>query len=88
MTELRLIENHVDWREVDGELIALERTEAVYLAGNPTATLLWRELAHGTTDVALSELLVETYGIPEETASADVARFVEALSSRGLLEAA
>jgi Coenzyme PQQ synthesis protein D (PqqD) len=88
MTELRLIDNRVDWREVDGELIALERTEAVYLAGNPTATLLWGELARGTTDVALSELLVDTYGISRETASADVARFIEALSSRGLLEAA
>jgi hypothetical protein len=88
MTKLRLQENRVDWREVDGELIALERSAAVYLAGNESATILWRALSRGTTDAALADLLVERYGISEEVASADVERFLAGLRSRGLLEAA
>jgi hypothetical protein len=88
MTELRLQESRVEWREVDGEIIALERSDSVYLAGNESATVLWRELARGTTDVALSELLVARYGISLETARADVRRFLAELSSRGLIEAA
>jgi hypothetical protein len=88
MTELRLAANRVDWREVDGELIALERSDCVYLAGNASATLLWRELAHGTTHTALTDLLVARYELPRERASADVQRFLRALGSRGLLEAA
>ena len=88
MTELRLQGRRVDWREVEGELIALERNEAVYLAGNQSAAILWRALAEGTTDAALAELLVSTYGISAETARADLARFLDDLSARGLLEAA
>ena len=88
MTELRLQGERVEWREVDGELIALERSESVYLAGNESATVLWRALARGTTDTALAELLVSKYGISQEAATTDVARFLAALTSRGLLEAA
>jgi hypothetical protein len=88
MTDLRLQGERVEWREVEGELIALERVESVYLAGNSSATILWRALSTGTTDAALADLLVSTYGIAHETARADVARFLDDLSARGLLEAA
>ena len=44
MTELRLQSSRVDWREVDGELIALARAESVYLAGNASAAILWQAL--------------------------------------------
>jgi coenzyme PQQ synthesis protein D (PqqD) len=88
VTELRLQSERVEWREVEGELIALERSESVYLAGNQSATILWRALAAGTTEAALADLLVSTFGIAIETARADVARFLHDLSARGLLEAA
>jgi hypothetical protein len=88
MKELRLLGSRVDWREVDGELIALERSEAVYLAGNESATILWRALAGGTTDAALADLLVAKYGISQDVARADVEQFLAGLRSRGLLEAA
>jgi hypothetical protein len=88
MTELRLQSSRVDWREVDGELIALARAESVYLAGNASAAVLWRALAAGTTDADLEALLVSTYGISAEAARADVAAFLADLGARGLLEAA
>jgi hypothetical protein len=86
--QLRLERGRVDWREVDGELIALERSESVYLAANSSATILWRALANGTTEAALAELLVSTYGISRDAARADVARFLADLGARGLLAAA
>jgi hypothetical protein len=88
MTVLRLQDGRVDWREVDGELIALERAQAVYLAGNASAAVLWRALAEGTTDANLEALLVSTYGISAEAARVDVAAFLADLGARGLLEAA
>jgi Coenzyme PQQ synthesis protein D (PqqD) len=88
MTELRLQDSSVDWREVDGELIALARLESVYLAGNASAAILWRALAAGTTETNLQALLVSTYGISAEAARADVAAFLADLGARGLLEAA
>jgi hypothetical protein len=88
MTRLRLHSGRVEWREVDGELIALERSESVYLAGNESATILWQALARGTTDAALADLLVARYGVARAVASSDVARFLDALTARGLLEAA
>jgi hypothetical protein len=86
--QLRLEGARVDWREVEGELIALERSEAVYLAGNPSATILWRALADGSTEARLAQLLVSTYGISPEAARADVAHFLADLGARGLLAAA
>jgi Coenzyme PQQ synthesis protein D (PqqD) len=88
MTELRLQGSSVDWREVEGELIALARAESVYLAGNASAAILWRALADGTTETNLQALLVSTYGISAEAARADVAAFLADLGARGLLEAA
>jgi hypothetical protein len=88
MTELRLQGSRVDWREVEGELIALARAESVYLAGNASAAILWRALADGTTETNLEVLLVSTYGISAEAARADVAAFLADLGARGLLEAA
>lgn len=88
MTELRLQGSRVDWREVEGELIALARAESVYLAGNASAAILWRALADGTTETNLEALLVSTYGISSEAARADVAAFLADLGARGLLEAA
>ena len=88
MKELRLLGSRVDWREVDGELIALARTESVYLAGNASAAILWRALADGTTETDLEALLVSTYGISADAARADVAAFLADLGARGLLEAA
>jgi hypothetical protein len=88
MTELRLQDGRVDWREVDGELIALARADSVYLAGNASAAVLWRALADGTTEPDLEALLVSTYGISGDAARADVAAFLADLGARGLLEAA
>ena len=88
MTELRLQTNLLEWREVDGEVIALEHERSVYLAANRAGTLLWRALNEGATEARLAELLAQEYGLDPERAQADVAAFLTDLNARGLLESA
>lgn len=87
MSELRLQTDGLDWREVDGELIALDGERSRYLAANPAGALLWRALAEGATEARLAELLVECYGLDPDSAHADAGSFVAELRRQGLLEA-
>jgi hypothetical protein len=88
MSELHLRENLLEWREVDGEVIALEHERSVYLAANRSGTVLWRALNSGATEPQLAALLEEQYGLEPERARADVAAFLADLDARGLLESA
>jgi hypothetical protein len=87
MMELRLRDTDRHWREIDGEVIALEGDGSRYLAANGAGTLLWRALACGSTREDLADELVRAYGIDRARAAADVDRFVDALAKQGLLAA-
>jgi coenzyme PQQ synthesis protein D (PqqD) len=84
---LRLRSGAAEWREVDGEVIALDRSAAEYLAGNVTATIIWRALAEGTTRTGLISSLSERFDIDEIRAAADVDAFLQELRARDLLDA-
>jgi hypothetical protein len=86
MTQLRLQKQHVEWREVDGEVIALEQKQSAYLAANQSGSLLWRALADGSSEVELVRLLMSQYDIDADTARTDVDGFVSDLDQMGLLE--
>ena len=85
MSELRLRDTDLHWREMDGEIVALEAGSSTYVAANGSGTVLWRALAAGTTRDALAEELVRVYGIDRDRAGADADRFLEALTEQGLL---
>jgi hypothetical protein len=85
MTTLRLRDTDLHWREIDGEIIALEARGSTYVAANGAGTLLWRSLAAGTTPDALADALVRAYGIDRERAAADAGDFVAQLREQGLL---
>lgn len=87
MTELRLRADKLQWLETDGQVIALDERELVYLSANQSGAVLWEELARGTTRERLVERLVQGFGIDAEAAGADVDDFVAALDAQGLLEA-
>jgi len=86
MSELRLRGDDVAWREVDGELIAVDLPRSTYIGANPSGTLLWTRLAEGATRVELAQALVDAYGIEVERAQGDVDAFLRDLSARSLLE--
>jgi hypothetical protein len=83
---LKLRTQGVAWTDVDGEIVALDETAAVYLAANPAGGLLWRALVDGATRETLADGLVREYGIPLERAVADTDAFISTLRSHALLE--
>ena len=87
MTVLRLREDALVWREIDGELVAVDLGASAYLGANPSGTLLWRLLVDGATLDELAGALVERFGIDSERAHTDADAFVGSLAARGLLAA-
>jgi Coenzyme PQQ synthesis protein D (PqqD) len=85
MKTLKLRDSDLHWREIDGEIIALEARGSTYVAANGAGTLLWRSLAAGTTPRALADELVRAYGIDRDRAVADADRFIAQLVEQGLL---
>lgn len=76
----------VDWREVEGQVVALDRAGSVYLAINGTGTVLWPAIVEGASRTQLVQLLVETFDVDAPRAAADVDIFVADLSARDLFE--
>ena len=82
---MQLRDTDLEWREVEGELVALDLRESRYLAVNHTGQALWAALADGATRDELIERLVEAFGIDRARAAADVNAFTDELESRDLL---
>jgi hypothetical protein len=86
LNELRLRSAELSWRQIDGEIVAVDVASSAYLSTNAAGAIMWEMLAAGTTRDALAVRLVETFGIEAERADADVAAFLDDLSARNLLE--
>jgi hypothetical protein len=86
MGELRLRRDRLEWRRVDGEVIAVDLEASTYLSANESAAPLWEELAAGTTRDGLIGRLRAEYGIDEDRASADVDELLTELAGRQLLD--
>jgi Coenzyme PQQ synthesis protein D (PqqD) len=82
---LRLRDTDLHWREIDGEIIALEARGSTYVAANGSGTLLWRALSGGATREALVDELLRAYDISREQAQADTDHFIAQLEAQGLL---
>lgn len=82
---LQLRREDLEWKEIDGEVVALDGREAEYLTVNGSGALLWRLLAASATRNELVDALLETFEVEPATASADTDAFLDALSQRGLL---
>ncbi|MEE8601607.1 PqqD family protein [Euzebya tangerina] len=83
--QLQLDDQRVSWREIDGEVIAVDLTRDEYLSLNHTGSLLWRELVAGATITDLVDRLVQAFAVDARTASRDVTEFVTTLRERRLL---
>ncbi|MBW3574829.1 MAG: PqqD family protein [Actinobacteria bacterium] len=83
---LRLREDAVDWREVEGEVVALDRISSTYLAINAAGAVLWPALVRGTGEDELVALLLAEFAVDEVRARADVEAFLSMLAQRDLLE--
>ncbi len=84
--ELRLREAGLEWRTVEGEVVALDMSESAYLAVNESGRRLWEELARGTTREQLIQVLTDGYGLDTAAAEHDTDAFLAELAKRDLLE--
>ena len=85
MSELRLREEDLSWRQIDAEIVAVDVTKSTYLSANESGAVLWSLLVDGSTRAELATALRDRYGIDRDRAEADADAFVAALESRGLL---
>jgi Coenzyme PQQ synthesis protein D (PqqD) len=85
VSDLRLRDADLHWREIDGEIVALEARSSCYVAANGAGAVLWRALVAGSTRERLADELVTAFGIDRERAAADADRFVAELAAQGLL---
>jgi hypothetical protein len=84
--QLKLRQAGLEWRAVEGEVVALDVTDSAYLAVNESGRLLWEALGAGTTREALVEILTTNYSLDQAAAERDIDTFLADLGSRGLLE--
>jgi hypothetical protein len=76
----------LEWRDVEGEVVALDLRTSTYLAVNRTGAAIWPALISGTDRHELVTRLVETFGVAGEQAAADLDAFLAELAERDLLE--
>lgn len=84
--ELRLRRTDLQWRAVEGEVVALDVRGAQYLGVTPSGAALWDMLADGTTRDALIEHLASTYDLDRAVAAEHADAFLDQLRAQDLLE--
>ena len=83
---IRLRGEKLEWREIEGEIVALDGRASEYIAVNRTGAALWPDLLAGATREDLVARLVESFDVEEATAGRDVDAFLDVLRERDLLE--
>lgn len=83
---LALREVDLEWRAVEGEVVALDVTRSLYLGVNSSGRILWEALAHGATRAGLVRALLDAYALDGATAERDTDAFLAALDRGGLLD--
>lgn len=84
-TILRLAESGVHWREVEGEVLALDAGRSEYLGVNRSGAVLWMALVDGASREQLIEALVNAEAVHRARAEGDVDDFLGQLRDRRLL---
>lgn len=83
---LRIRPGAVEWREADGEVVALDLRTSTYLGVNETGALLWPALIEGASRGQLVARLEDSFGIDRARAEGDVDAFLGTLREQDLLE--
>ena len=87
ISAFRRREDEVLWRELEQELVLLDLRSSTYMSLNRTGAILWEALEEACTPEALTAVLVDTYGVTDGQASADVRAFLDTLADSNLLVA-
>lgn len=82
---MQLRERGLTWHAVGSDVVVLDLEGSLYLKVNGSGRLLWDLLAEGCDVHALTQELIDRYGVDEQRAVADVAEFLDELRRRDLL---
>jgi Coenzyme PQQ synthesis protein D (PqqD) len=85
MRRLRLDPAAVQWRELEGEVLAIDFAGSRYLGVNESGAVLWPLLAEGATVTELTRALAERFSLDSEQARSDVDSFLSWLQAEQLL---
>lgn len=83
---LRLRETDLQWRAVEGEVVALDVQGSQYLGVNGSGAALWDMLAAGTTRAALVDQLQTRHALEASTAAQHVDTFLDQLRELKILD--
>ena len=83
---VRLRSQQLDWRRIEGDIVALDLRRSEYLSVNATGAKLWEMLAEGATEESLREHLCQQFDVDAKLAERDVAAFLAELDAAGLVE--
>ena len=83
---LRVRADALEWRTVEGEIVALDLRRSLYLAINPSGSAIWPALVEGASRDELIERLCAECEVTREAAESDVDAFLSELASHDLLE--
>jgi len=86
VTQLKLRKTDLQWRAVEGEVVALDLRGSQYLGINDSGAVLWDMLAAGTTRAALANHLAASYDLDLETAELHADAFLDQLRAQDLLD--
>lgn len=84
-TRYRLRDAELEWRHVDGEVVAVDTRDWIYLSANESGRVLWEALVDGATRVELADALVASFTVERGAAESDVDAFLAELGRRNLL---
>jgi hypothetical protein len=84
--ELRLRNGALEWREIEGEVVAVDTRKSVYIAINRSGAVLWPALAAGATRDQLVDRLATVFQIDRGSAEDDIDSFLGLLDEHDLLD--
>ena len=76
---------NITWRDIRGELIALQLDSGEYFSFNEIGRLVWLAVTEGQTPRQALARIAAEYDIEPEQAEADVSAFLQGLLDGGLL---
>ncbi|HVT14741.1 MAG TPA: PqqD family protein [Thermoanaerobaculia bacterium] len=80
------ISDHVQYTKVEGDYVLLDLGSGEYFGLDEVASLAWEVLAAGGDQDAAVAAIVRDYAVEPDRAAADVARLLDTLRDKGLIE--
>jgi hypothetical protein len=83
--ELKLRDDGLSWREIDGEVVVLDSVRSTYLTLNASGGVLWKLLQSGSTLNEMVDELTDVFDVDRAVAAADVQSFLALCHEQNLL---